>query len=78
LKVINGSAVTAIIMGMSTTGDFAQTSTCGTRLAALGTCTISITFKPTATGKLAGSLTLEDDATNSPQLVTLSGKGQKQ
>ncbi len=77
VKVTNGSGVTAIIAGMSTDGDFAQTSTCGARLAALGTCTISITFKPTAAGKLSGSLTLKDDATNSPQLVDLSGKGQK-
>jgi hypothetical protein len=75
LKVTNASGVMAIITGMSTTGDFAQTSTCGARLAALGTCTISITFKPTAAGKLSGSLTLNDDATNSPQLVKLSGKG---
>ncbi len=75
VKVTNGSGVTAIITGMSTTGDFAQTSTCGARLAALDTCTISITFKPSAGGKLTGRLTLNDDAMNSPQLVDLSGKG---
>jgi len=60
---------------MSVTGDFAQTNTCGASLAAHHTCGISVTFKPTATGKRTGNLPLHDNATNSPQVVDLSGKG---
>ena len=75
LKVTNdgGSAVTFI--GMLATGDFAQTNTCGATLAAHDSCKVSVTFKPTAPGKRVGNLPLRDSASNSPQVVDLSGKG---
>ena len=60
---------------MPVTGDFAQTNTCGASLAAHDSCTISVTFKPTAPGKRIGNLPLHDNASNSPQVVDLSGKG---
>src|SRR5208337_4439653 len=75
LKVTNASGVTAQITGIAVSGDFAQTNTCGARLASHSTCVISVIFKPTAMGKRAGNLPLEDNATNSPQMVNLSGKG---
>jgi hypothetical protein len=62
---------------MPVSGDFAQTNTCGASLAAHEACTISVTFKPTAAGKRTGNLPLHDDAANSPQLVTMSGKGNR-
>jgi hypothetical protein len=74
LKVSNAGEATVKITGMSVTGDFAETNSCGTSLAAHNTCAISVTFKPTATGKRTGSLTLKDNATNSPQVVSLSGR----
>src|SRR5208282_4072890 len=36
-----------ILDGIATSGDFAQTSTCGATLAPGGTCTIMVTFGPT-------------------------------
>jgi hypothetical protein len=54
--------------------DFAQTNTC-TSLSAGGKCTVSVTFRPSATGKRTATLTLTDSATNSPQTVSLSGTG---
>jgi hypothetical protein len=75
LKVTNASSVTAEITGMSVAGDFAQTNTCAASLAAHATCTISVTFKPTATGNRTGNIPLHDNAANSPQMVDLSGKG---
>jgi len=45
-------------------------------IAAVGAnCTISATFKPTATGNRAASVTITDDASGSPQTVSLSGVG---
>jgi hypothetical protein len=74
LKVINASGATAKINGISITGGFAQTNTCGASLAAHNTCDISVTFEPTAKEKRTGTLSLKDNATNSPQVVNLNGK----
>jgi hypothetical protein len=56
-------------------GDFSETNTCSTTLAAGGSCQISVTFEPTATGNRAGSITIADNAVGSPQTVALSGTG---
>jgi hypothetical protein len=57
-------------------GDFTQTgTTCGATLAAQASCTISIQFAPLATGARSASLTITDDASNSPQSVALRGTG---
>jgi hypothetical protein len=77
LKVTNEGAAAISFAGMPITGDFAQTNTCGASLAGRGSCTISVTFKPTAAGKRTGNLPLDDSATNSPQMVNLSGKGNR-
>jgi hypothetical protein len=63
------------IPNISASGDFAQTNTCGASLGAGLTCTISVTFSPTAPLNRIGSVTLTDDASNSPQTLALSGIG---
>jgi hypothetical protein len=45
-------------------------------VAAAGTCTVAITFAPTAAGAAPGSLSFSDNAPGSPQTVALSGTGQ--
>jgi dienelactone hydrolase len=57
------------------TGDFHETHTCGSGLAVLGTCTISVTFTPTKNGSRAGKLLITDNAPGSPQAVSLKGTG---
>ncbi|HEX4004971.1 MAG TPA: Ig-like domain-containing protein [Acidobacteriaceae bacterium] len=55
------------------------TTTCiaGTPLASGSSCTISVTLTPTIVGTVApASITIYDDGTNAPQLVSLSGSGQ--
>jgi hypothetical protein len=54
---------------------FAETNTCGPSLVSGGTCTITVTFMPSASGDFAGTLSISDDATDSPQSVALSGTG---
>jgi hypothetical protein len=56
-------------------GDFSQTNTCGGTLGAGANCTVSVTFKPTATGARTASLLFSDDGGGSPQSVTLTGTG---
>ena len=77
LKVTNASAAPVRFAAMSVSGDFAQTNSCGASLSAHSTCTISVNFQPSAVGKLIGDLPLHDNATNSPQVVNLSGKGNR-
>jgi len=50
-------------------------TTCGSTLAAGKTCTISVTFTPTALGKVTGTLSITDNAPNSPQKASLVGTG---
>lgn len=64
----------AITIGISVSSGFAETDNCVPTVAANGSCSISVTFSPTGAGSASGSLTLTDDATNSPQVVSLSGK----
>jgi hypothetical protein len=54
---------------------YAQTNTCGTPVAAGGNCTITVTFMPAAEGSLPATLTITDNAANSPQMVSLAGTG---
>jgi len=66
--------------GISITGtnaaSFSQSNNCGGSVAASASCTITITFTPASKGSLAGAVTVTDNATGSPQKVTLSGTGQ--
>jgi len=64
-------AITSLAAG----GDFAQTNTCGVSVAAGATCTISVTFVPTASGTRTGTITIKDNAAGSPQVVPLTGVG---
>jgi hypothetical protein len=74
----NGTAtlnISSIAIASANSGDFSETNTCGASVAAAGNCTISVTFKPTATGSRAASVTITDDATGSPQATSLAGMG---
>jgi hypothetical protein len=63
------------INGVNVSGDFAETNSCGTSLAAGGSCVINLTFTPTLAGTRTGTLAVTDDAPGSPQSVQLTGTG---
>lgn len=74
----NGNAtlnITSITITGANSSDFSETNTCGASVAAAANCAISVTFKPTATGNRAASVTIADDAASSPQAVALTGTG---
>jgi len=74
----SGSAsltISTIAISGTNASDFAQTNTCTAVIAPGGTCTISVTFTPGASGSRSGSVTITDNAPNSPQSVPLSGTG---
>src|ERR1700730_6693216 len=64
---------TLTITSITTTGDFAQTNDCGSSLASGNSCTITVTFTPTAPGSRSGSLVVADNAGS--QSVVLTGVG---
>jgi len=70
----NGNLVLNIA-SITSSGDFAETNTCGASVPAGMTCTISVTFTPTATGARAGTITITDNANGSPRTVPLTGTG---
>jgi len=57
-------------------GDFAQANTCGNVVQARSTCTISVTFKPTAVGARTATVNVNDTGGGSPQHISLAGTGQ--
>lgn len=71
------------ISSISITGadssDFARTDNCpqgpGASLSPNSACSIAVTFAPTATGTRSASLSVADNAAQSPQTVSLSGLG---
>ena len=79
ITVTNTGTAALTISGVTVTGtnlgDFAQTNTCPASLAANANCTISVTFKPTASGARTAAVSLADNATGSPQTVPLTGTG---
>jgi len=68
-------AITSIAISGAGSSSFSVSNTCGTTVAAAGTCTIQGTFTPASLGALSATITFTDDATNSPQTIALSGTG---
>ncbi|HEX5234676.1 MAG TPA: choice-of-anchor D domain-containing protein [Silvibacterium sp.] len=70
-----GLAISSITAGP----DFAVSSTtcptAPTQVAAKASCTVSLIFRPTSTGKKSEPLTFNDNAASSPQTAVLSGTG---
>ncbi len=64
-----------IQIGGADATSYVDTTTCSTSLAVGASCTISVKFKPTATGTLTASLAVADNASGSPQTVSLTGTG---
>ena len=67
--------VGGITIGGAVPGDFSQTNTCGTQVAAGTSCTISVIFTPTALYSRSATLSIADDAIPNPQIIGLAGAG---
>jgi F5/8 type C domain/Pectate lyase superfamily protein/Abnormal spindle-like microcephaly-assoc'd, ASPM-SPD-2-Hydin len=73
VTVSNPTGSAAAVSSIAATGDFSQTSTCGSSIAANGSCTVSVKFAPTATGARTGTLTVNAGGVTST--VSLTGTG---
>ena len=79
VTVKNTGAAALTFSNIAITGtvpsDFGQTNTCSGSIAVNGTCTITVTFTPTTIEDQTGTVTLTDNAGNSPQTVAITGNG---
>src|SRR5208282_1286278 len=75
----NPGNATLNITGITITGanpkDFAQATTCAGTLAAGANCSISVTFTPATAASFSATISVADNAANTPQTATLSGVG---
>jgi hypothetical protein len=78
VTLANTAEQTLAVGAFTLSGNFVATNNCPASLAPGGTCSIQISFKPTARGAQSGSLVFRDDWQGSavkPQTVELSGTG---
>jgi hypothetical protein len=76
VAVTNTGSATLNFDSIVASASFAVSSnTCGGTLAVGKSCKVMVTFTPTQAGAVTGTLTLTDNAANSPQQVELSGTG---
>jgi len=68
-------SITSLALTGTNASDFAQTNNCAASVAAGTNCTISVTFTPSASGSRTASVSITDNASGSPQTVSLSGTG---
>jgi hypothetical protein len=74
VTVKNNSASPVKISNIAASGNFTATG-CVTTLAALKTCTMTVTFKPSVKGKINGSVAITDNTIVSPEIYDISGNG---
>jgi predicted dienelactone hydrolase len=75
VTLTNYGTAPLMITSIVASGDFSQTDTCDSSVAAGASCTISVTFNPTKIGSRTGTLSITDNAPGSPQTVSLKGTG---
>jgi len=69
------------VTSVTTSGDYSQTNNCeetsspGKRLRPGTTCSMEVSFEPTARGPSSGTIRITDNALSSPQLIALTGTG---
>jgi len=69
--------ITNVVLGGANASDFSSSSpTCNSPIAVNSACTLMITFTPQAPGLRSATVTLTDNAPDSPQTLALSGTGQ--
>ncbi len=68
-------SITGLAVSGANASNFVETNTCGSSVAAGANCTISVTFKPSASGAATAALSIADNLSGSPQSVSLSGTG---
>ena len=75
ITLSNTGSARLSIDGIAVALPFTQINTCGSSLAAGATCTITVTFAPTAEADFTSNVSITDNAKGSPQTVAITGTG---
>jgi len=65
--------ILSVTLSGSNSGEFQLSTGCGSSVSAGASCSFSVTFSPAAAGSRSATLSIFDNATGSPQTVTLNG-----
>jgi hypothetical protein len=75
VTVTNASAIAINFTSITASSQFGETDNCQPSLAVGATCTVNVTFRPSAIGTPTGTLTFGESNISSPEVVYLSGTG---
>jgi hypothetical protein len=75
VTITNTGTSALLIEGATVSGDFVESSNCSGQLVAGGSCTVGLTFTPTATGERSGALTVYANVSGGQLSVPLMGTG---
>lgn len=75
ITMTNPGTAALVIADVAATGDFADTNSCGSSLRPGSSCSITVTFTPTAKGSRTGTIVITDGDLNGPQTINLTGTG---
>jgi len=80
IVTVTSNQSSMLSLSFAATGDYGVqpggANPCGTSLPALGQCTVSVTFSPSATGTIPGVVSFTHSGVFSPQELALTGTGQ--
>ena len=75
VTLTNSGSATLDITSIAARANFSQTSNCHSKMPPGGQCTLSVIFKPLKIGPITSAITVRDNASDSPQTVSLTGLG---
>ncbi len=75
VSVTNTGSIAMIVRQVSVDGDFASANNCGASIAVGASCTVQVTFIPTATGSRSATLTIYANVAGGQLTVPLTGTG---
>jgi hypothetical protein len=76
ITVTNSGTANLTVSGVTAPTGFSQTEDCSSAPVAPGaTCTVTVSFAPTASGSVTGNITFTDNAAGFPNTVSVSGEG---
>ncbi|HTZ83098.1 MAG TPA: Ig-like domain-containing protein [Candidatus Acidoferrales bacterium] len=75
ITLTNSGSAVLTITSIIASASYTETNTCGHSVPAKKSCVISVSFAPTVTGTNSGTITITDNAGNSPQTASLTGTG---
>jgi trimeric autotransporter adhesin len=68
-------AINSVAITGTDATDFGQSGTCGSSLGVGASCTLNVTFTPSALGQRSAVIAIADDGVGSPQVLSLNGMG---